>query len=210
VGGPSHDAALLEIVRAAQGAAVYDKWVRVLVGVVEEVLLAEEEDDNDNKQDGEVNETNRTKTCRKILDRLRKLESNSTDDDYAPVEDADPLFVPYRYHLLPSPLLQTVLPETSVQLVTVYVALHAGKKSPTPNPHMSGNESLTSHRYRYAVVDTDTDTDRQLSILIRSRRYRRYRYYAVVDTDTIQLSIPILRSHRYRYAINQSFPHFCK
>jgi hypothetical protein len=112
-GEPSHDAALLEIVRATQGAAVYDEWVRVLAGVVEEVLLAEEEDDD--KQDGEVNETNLTKTCREILDRLRKLESNSTDDnDYAPVEDADPLFVPYHYHLLPPPLLQTVLPETSV------------------------------------------------------------------------------------------------
>jgi hypothetical protein len=103
-----HDPLLKEIVQAAQVAPVYEEWVRVLAGIVEEMLFGEDESER-----GEGNEMHLKKTCLEILDRLRKLEA-TTDDDNAPVDDADPLFVPFRYHLLPPQLLQSVLPEASV------------------------------------------------------------------------------------------------
>lgn len=120
------DGAAKKIVEAAQEAPVYEEWVRVIGGLVQGIIFQTNiNDDDENITDDSQSSDLFTgkeakqllgKTCREILDRVRKLERETAvideNTEYRLGQsDSNPLFAPYRYALLCPDLLQAVLPE---------------------------------------------------------------------------------------------------
>jgi hypothetical protein len=113
------DAVLRQILATAQVAATYEEWVRVIAGIVDELLFGlSQVIDSNESSDLVKNEANEMldKTCIEIMQRVQKLERDtSVVDEFSEhllaQSDANPAFVPYRYDLLTPNSIQSDLPE---------------------------------------------------------------------------------------------------
>lgn len=126
--------AIRSILKRAQEAPIYEEWVRVVAGIVQHTLFGEDSEqyhgkdgktkaENDFEADDPLYTGQEVKelleqTCREIIDRVRKVEhETSTLDDNTEYRlgysDADPTLAPFHYALLSSDLLDKIIPDAS-------------------------------------------------------------------------------------------------
>jgi hypothetical protein len=110
-----NDDEIKNILTTTQQAPLYEEWVRVISGIVEDILFRSVSFSfNTNENEAKLL---LDKTSSEIIHRLKDLEKSTacTDEEARhPLAqiDASPIFVPYRHNVLSPSLLQTIIPDS--------------------------------------------------------------------------------------------------
>ena len=110
-----HDDEIQQILATAQNGPLYEEWVRVISGIVEDILFRSD------SYPINKSEANRLldKTSSEIVTRIKELEKDTAfreEETAQPLtqRDANPLFIPYRYKVLSPGLLDAIVPDSKV------------------------------------------------------------------------------------------------
>ena len=101
------------IVTTTQNAPLYEEWVRVISGIVEEILFRRDSDTIVKNEACRLLD----KTSSEILLRIKEfdrdvsLKEEETEHSFTQ-SDANPLFVPYCYHMMSPSLIKAIIPES--------------------------------------------------------------------------------------------------
>eukprot|EP00980_Cylindrotheca_fusiformis_P000134 scaffold24_cov128-Cylindrotheca_fusiformis.AAC.7 len=121
---PKIDEQVVAILETAQNKSD-EPWVQTIAGLIQGILFKDEHDSSRKSCRGKVAEELLTKTCNDICDRvLKAYQSSKTEDNDCP-PDLNAYFVPYRYSLVPTEMLE----KTKIYEHT--------------NPHFQVNEEAT-------------------------------------------------------------------
>lgn len=107
------DDEIQHVLTITQNGQLYEEWVRVISGVVEDILFRNDADPIDKREASRLVD----KTSSEILYRLKELEKGTTSTGeetglLSAQSDSNPLFVPYIYNLLSPSLVKAIIPDS--------------------------------------------------------------------------------------------------
>lgn len=108
------DDEIQHVLTITQNGQLYEEWVRVISGVVEDILFKNNADSIDKREASRLVD----KTSSEIVYRLKELERDTPSGEdtglLSAQSDSCPLFVPYIYNLLPPSHIAAMIPDSKV------------------------------------------------------------------------------------------------